>query len=449
MSEPKINLNEWTRKIREEIAYERKFVTEHKLFVAIILWTIFAVIALTVRPPNKKITLLTAAQGTSYYSYGLKYQALLKQKGVDVDIIETNGSAENGRRLLDRNDNADAAFIMSGTIDPVISSDIRSLGKLFYEPLWLFYKSTIKNENIETFTDFTGLVVNIGPLGSGTNLFTEKLLKSIGRYNPDFLNMLSTPKAINELIAGKIDGLITIDEPTTDNMKRLVSIPDIRLASIRRAEAYSDNIDYFDKIVVPMGSLDMVKNFPSQDTPTVSTTTELLIKKDMHPSNQLLLLETAQQVHSNKSTFTKAGEFPNISGSQYIQASDEAKLFFRGDKPFLVEYLPHWMAEGISRIIFYLIPIGILSYPIIKEAWNYTIRRGRFKLEVIYTQLRQIESQARTFTNESERDTLIEKLDFLEDEAIQIRIPKAIYGEYYFLRRHIDYVRSIIYSKQA
>jgi len=447
MSEPRINLNEWTKKIREEISYEKKFITEHKLFAAIILWTIFVVIAFTLRPPNKRITLLTAAEGTSYYHYGLKYRELLKQKGVDVSIIVTNGSAENARRLLDKNDDADAAFVMSGTIDPVQSSKIRSLGKLFYEPLWFFYKSKARDQNIETFTDFTGLVVNIGPLGSGTNLFTEKLLKSVGKYNPDYLDMSSTPEAINALIAGKIYGLITIDEPTTDNLKRLVGIPDIRLASFRRAEAYSDNIDYLNKIIVPMGTLDMARNFPPEDTSTVSTTTELLIKETMHPSNQLLLLETAQQVHANKSTFTKAGEFPSIKGEQYIQASDEAKLFYRGDKPFLVEYLPYWIAEGISRIIFYLIPIGIVSYPIIKEAWNYTVRRGRFKLEVIYTQLRQIESQARKLTHENERSYLNEKLDFLEDEALRIRIPKTIYSEYYFLRRHIDYVRKIINNK--
>lgn len=447
MLKPKQSLGEWITKLRVEISYEAKFFTEHKLFAALILFSILAATAFTLRPPNKKLIFLTGEEGTSYYTYGLKYKQVLQQKGVDVEIIKTKGSVENSRRLLDQNDEADAAFVMSGTIDPADASNIRTLGKLSYEPLWLFYLSTKRNDQIEVFTDLTGFLVNIGPKGSGTNLFSERLLKSVGRYNQRFITTLSTPQAIAQLAEGRINGIMTIDEASTENMKKLISIPNIRLASFKRADAYSDNIDHFDKIIIPMGSLDIAANFPPEDTPTVSTTTELLIKERLHPSHQLLLLETAQQIHSNKSTLTKAGEFPSISGKHAIMPSEEAKLFYRGDKPFLVDYLPYWVAEGISRIIFYLLPIAIVSYPIVREIWNYSIRRGRFKLEVIYTQLRQIEAAARKNINENERKNLGDKLHHLEQETLNLRIPQTIFNEYYLLRKHIDYVRESVELK--
>ena len=447
MKSTRQGLKDWADKLRAELSYEAKFITEHKLIVLLIVWAVLALFMLTVRPPGNKITLLTSAEGTAYYLYGMKYKDILSKSGVDVEIIKTKGSVENARRLADISDAADAAFIQAGTVTPEQASGIRSLGKLFYEPLWLFYRSPKKNEPLETLTDLRGLVVNIGPEGSGTNLLVRKVLQTIGSNNAKQINTDPTPDGISELSSGHLDALMTVDQSDTDNIKKLVNIPGVRLASFRRAAAYSDNIEYLDKIVIPMGALDFVKNFPPEDTPAISTTAELLVKETLHPSHQLLLLEAAQKIHSKGSNFTKAGEFPAIGGGEYIFPSEQAKMFYKGERPYLSRYLPIWIAESINRIIFYLLPLAIIAYPIIKELMNYLVRRGRFKLQVLYLQLRKIESRAREDINEEERSTLAERVGFLEQEALQLRIPKEVYGDYYLLSKNIEYVRDIVNSR--
>jgi uroporphyrinogen-III synthase len=79
----------------------------------------------------------------SFYDVGERYRAALASAGVKVRLVPTAGSAENLALLLDPNSGVSVGLVQGGTIGAQASSKLESLGKLFYEPLWLFHKREV------------------------------------------------------------------------------------------------------------------------------------------------------------------------------------------------------------------------------------------------------------------------------------------------------------------
>src|SRR5512144_2377711 len=115
-------------------------------FIAIALvLMVVAYIALDPNPPNK-VVLATGAEQGAYAEFGKRYAAWLKQHGIQVELRNTQGAAENLALLRDPKSGVDLAFVQGGADgsqprgDDDADDGLVSLGSLFYEPVWLFYR---------------------------------------------------------------------------------------------------------------------------------------------------------------------------------------------------------------------------------------------------------------------------------------------------------------------
>ncbi len=78
--------------------------------------------------------------------FGKRYAALLAQHGIKVELRNTQGAAENLALLRDANSGVDVAFVQGGADATAHgrragpTTGLLSLGSLFYEPVWLFYR---------------------------------------------------------------------------------------------------------------------------------------------------------------------------------------------------------------------------------------------------------------------------------------------------------------------
>ena len=156
-----------------------------------------------------------------------------------------------------------------------------------------------------------------------------------------------------------VDGLESADVQT------LLKDPEIRLANFRRAAAYTRLLPFIEKLEVPMGGFDLVRNFPPQDTQLIATTTNLLIDDRMHPAIQMLFMQAAQEINGKESYFARRGEFPSFKDPT-VPESKVAVRFHQKGPPFLMDYLPFWLAEFIDRMFFLLLPFFAFAYPVIK-----------------------------------------------------------------------------------
>ena len=122
--------------------------------------------------PPKKVTLATGPAQSAYEEFGKRYQQALKRYGIQVVLVPSEGSRSNLRLL--KEGKADGAFVQGGSGDANANEDsgILSLGSLFVEPLWLFYREdaakNVPGGTLTSLTQLKDLRVNIGARGSGS-----------------------------------------------------------------------------------------------------------------------------------------------------------------------------------------------------------------------------------------------------------------------------------------
>ena len=433
--------------IKEELISDIKYIIEHQLFFTFLLLSFAALVYLAKPPPPRHIVMLTGASGMAYSQYAAKYKKYFSENGFDLELVPTNGSAENVKRLNDPNDTAQVGFIQGGTANLETAKNISTLGSLFYEPVWLFYRGPKQREALGRFKEFIGQHINIGAPESGTNALAHELLKLNKIENWSNLLQLPTQEAIEDLNSKKIDGVFLVDTQNSENIRRLIQNNELQLVNFTRSEAYSYAVDHLDKLIIPMGGLDLARNFPSEDTHLIATTAELVVKNNVHPAIQLLLLQAATEIHGGESYFNKRGEFPALKRT-LLPVSEEAKIFYKNGSPYLTKILPFWAAEFLGRMWFYIPPLLILAFPVFTAFWEYRIYRGRRKINAIYYQLKLLEREVVFDFSSANASKLLEKIEGLEYETLNLRLPREVSGEYYLLRKNIDYVRDRIYSQE-
>ena len=92
--------------------------------------------------PPKKLTIATGPAQSAYAEFGQRYAKILQASGIEVELLPTEGSSAN-LDLLHRGQ-ADAGFVQGGTTSALAQDEdaeaLLTLGNLFVEPVWLFYR---------------------------------------------------------------------------------------------------------------------------------------------------------------------------------------------------------------------------------------------------------------------------------------------------------------------
>src|SRR5215470_18515934 len=102
----------------------------------VILLIVFAVVNRLVEPlPPRRITISTGREGGAYYMFAKEYAKLAAKDGFAVEIQTGAGSVETLKRLVAGQ--VMAGFVQGGTAEAGPSEGLRSLGSLYYEPVWL------------------------------------------------------------------------------------------------------------------------------------------------------------------------------------------------------------------------------------------------------------------------------------------------------------------------
>jgi len=190
---------------------------------------VIATIVILRSMPPRMIVMATGSEGGTFYDVGERYCALLASAGVEVRLVHTAGSEENLALLLDPHSGVSVGLIQGGTLGAEASSNkLESLGTVFYEPLWLFHKRGLGNNN--GLVDLRGRRISVGPVGSGTRELSLELLKrnGIDGQNSELLS-LGTNESGEKLLVGEIDALGTLNA---------WEAPIVQKRSTHSAEAY-------------------------------------------------------------------------------------------------------------------------------------------------------------------------------------------------------------------
>jgi TRAP transporter TAXI family solute receptor len=397
-----------------------------------------AIVVLRGLPPST-IVLATGAEGGAYYEFGKRYRAELARANVEVQLRPTAGSLENLALLLDPHSGVSAALVQGGTINTEHSSELESLGTVFYEPLWLFRRREVGGEGIE---GLRSKKIAIGPDRSGTQALSLELLKRHGieRHVSELLPLV-TREAGDRLLAGDIDAAFMVASWDAPDVQRLLADNHIELSGYPQADAYVALYPFLNKVVVPRGVRDLANDQPPTDVVLIAPKANLVVRKDLHPAIELLLLNAAGQIHSGPGIFQRSNEFP-AAEAVGLPLSDEALRFYKSGPPFLHNYLPFWIAELIGKLVILLIPILGVLYPMMRflpVLYDWTMRR---KILRLYGELRFLEEELEALGGKNAAGKMVVRLEQLEQQANRLRVPVAYASMLYMLRHHIDLVRT-------
>ncbi len=420
----------------------KRFLRRHWIalvLAAVVLAIVVTAVLLLRTMPPRSITMATGPEGGAYHEVGKFYRAILARSGVELRLRPTGGALENLALLHNPRSGVDVALLQGGTVGEGDAGGLESLGTLFYEPLWLFYRAPLHPLDIDR---LGGRKVAVGPEGSGSRAVSLDLLKRTGvdREISELLS-LSPQAAEGKLLNGEIDAAMILTSWDSPVVKRLLADPRTELASFQHADAYVALFPYLSKVTVPAGVADLAKNQPTHASVLVAPKASLVVRKDLHAAIQYLLLNAAVQVHSGPGIFQHAGQFPAAEAID-IPLSDEAQQFYKSGRPFLQNYLPFWMAAWVGRILVLLIPVLGIIYPLLRfmpAVYNWAMRR---KIARLYGELRLLEFEMNTPASTSDAGALATRLDQLEQQANRARIPITYASMLYLLRDHIAQVRT-------
>jgi TRAP-type uncharacterized transport system substrate-binding protein len=176
--------------------------------------------------PPSKITIATATGGSTYELLGNRYKAILARSHVDVTVRLTNGAAENLQLLQDGNSGVTAGIVAGGISDAALSPDLRSLGRVNYQPFWVFYRS----EDVwPDLTSLKGKRIAVGPVGSDNQIVAQKLFELSGFNQETKIISLAAQAAVKALAEGRVDAVFIAGDPHAPNIQTLLRHPDIRL----------------------------------------------------------------------------------------------------------------------------------------------------------------------------------------------------------------------------
>ncbi|MGJ7582903.1 TAXI family TRAP transporter solute-binding subunit, partial [Variovorax sp. RHLX14] len=393
--------------------------------------------------------------GSAYAQFGKRYAEALKHSGIEVELKPTSGSTENLQLL--RTGGADVAFVRGGSADPVADEEagLTSLGSLFYEPIWLFYRADSaqkidrKTGTLTTLAQLRGLRVNIDLQGSGLPDIMERLLKA-NRLGPDdlLLSNLEQASAAEALAAGLLDAIVLSSAPQSPQVQRLLRSDDIKLMDFGQADAYSRRFPFLSAVTLPRGVVDLSKDLPPHDVALLAATTSLLSRDETHPALRQLFAQAAQSVHSGAGWFNRARDFPNTRTSE-LPVSPEGDRAINLTPPILQRYLPFWASNLVERMWLVLGGLLVLMLPlsrVVPPLYQFRVRRRVFRW---YARLRDIEANidAKTEVKEAEQKSLLEDLDQLDHVVNKVAVPLSYADELYALRNNIYAVRKRVLAR--
>jgi hypothetical protein len=396
--------------------------------------------------PPRRVSLATGPAQSAYDEFGKRYRKALAANGIEVVLVPSEGSSANLQLL--RDGKVDLGFVQGGSSDRASDEErgIESLGSLFVEPVWLFYREEAAKKvdpagTLGALTQLQGLRLNVGTAGSGVPRLMDKLFEAnrIDTKTIQLSRLEQTPATV-AFLGGDLDAIVFASAPESLMVQMLLQTPGVRLMDFAQSEAYSRRFPFLTPVVLPRGVVDLAADVPARDARLVATTTALLTRSATHPALLQLFTQAARDFHSPAGWFNRAGAFPTTEHSEY-PISREAERTIRGGAPFLQRYLSFWLANLVERmwlalgiILAILLPLSRIVPPL----YEFRIRSRVFRW---YGQLRDIEGRIEVLPEPEAAGELAHELDALEQRVAKVSVPLSYADELYALRNNINLVR--------
>ncbi len=404
-------------------------------------------VSLVVIQPSlpKKIVLLTGPEGGNYHEIGKRYAAELRSRGLETELVVTDGGLDNLQRLVDGAE-ATVAFVPSNlerAVDPPIDVEhLVSLGSVAYEPLWFFFRSDLE---VHSLRDCAVLTLSTGDDDTVVNWMAKQFLAANGIADTvSIVGVGDQPvkETTDALLGGRIQGAFVMGVPVSPAVEKLLHDDRVGLLSFARADAYVALFPGLTKLVAPEGVFDLVRNVPPHDTQLLSATTNLVTRDSLHPAVVPLLLSSAASFYDEGNVFASSATFPSRVGVS-LPLKRAANRYYDQGETGLSRQLPYALARALNHFGFVVLPLCALAFilvkvlPVAMQTWT------KIRLVGLYKRLEAVEKADAAGTDRVE---LVAELRAIDDASSTIFVPRSKLSEYIDFRQFLHDMRDRIAS---
>ena len=417
--------------------------------------------------------IVLSAANPQYAELATRYQADLRRYGVDLEIRKDTEGFATLRALTDNNSGITAGFVKGGLIGSLQGrlatekakgrhadyAQLRSLGRLFYEPIWVFTRGDMP---ISTLRDLERKKIMVGTREGGSRRIATQLLRAneITGENTTFINEELGADAA-ALKNGQADAAILVLAADSDKIQSLLQVEDIRLMNFEReSEAYVNRFPALTKVILRTGSIDFNPLVPSADITLLTTSVGIAVRPTMEPALVSLLTyvimknpKSGFDKNGDPVLFYKPGEFPSPNDPELQMAEDARFVYKSGELPFTLRVLaPVTKRAGVpfsytsyasnhAAKLVLLIPVLAVLLPLTKGIPALYIWIVRRRLLYWYNQLKALERNLDSGGARFDPEALQAEFDRIDQHVRAIRVPSFFSHELYDLRGHIELMR--------
>ena len=279
-------------------------------------------------------------------------------------------------------------------------------------------------------------------------LMIEVLKATDGLDASTQLRDLDSDQAVDALIAGTIDAAIFTSDLNGRLLQRAFATPDLRLMNVTQAEAIAKTIPGLQRVTLWRGLIDLSRDIPNSDIDLLAVRNRLLVRKELHPALQYLLLEAMRKVHSPQGSFNRLGEFPAEQPND-LPLSPTAEAFYRSGPRFWQRYMSFWLASLLSRILFFIIPVIALLIPLINILPRLYRWLNIHRIDHFHRALGNLEREIAQIPDKSKLREYRVQIAKIESAANQLKVARPFEVDLQRLRIHLRMVPEDISRLEA
>jgi len=455
-------------------------------FIGIILAVWLAI--LIIRPgPAGRIVIAAGGADGAYLHLTETWKRELARFGVTLELRDDLQGLDALQSLASDTRQIDASVIKGGLegslqgrlataaereIHDTQVGRIQSLGRLFYEPIWVFYRGP---NLVRSLGEFKGRRIMVGTPASGTRRIAALLLRANGvtAENSTFIEQ-DFPADAKPLTGGNggdgADVAFVALPPEARRVQDLLRAPDILLMDFSaEAEAYTTRFPFLSKLVMYRGSVEFAPDLPSADITLLASAPALVVRKDLHPALMSLLTHTASVNHKpgfdtagEPILFYRAGQFPNGNDPEYEVEPDARAYYKTGELPAILRSvgplntsmgIPFWVTAfaflNTTKILLLAIPILSIAIPlsrVLPMLYTWMIRQRLLRW---YDRLKELEF---TLDHNPSAEQIAEVdagLKRIDRAVARLKLPRHYSDQLYNLRSHIELVAQKLAPRAA
>ncbi|WP_171230351.1 TAXI family TRAP transporter solute-binding subunit [Ruegeria sp. HKCCA4008] len=413
------------------------FILFPLIFVGLLVFLIFGL-----KPPNS-IKLAAGINGGGYWQVGQLYKAELARDGIQVVLVETEGSVENIQRLV--SGEVDAAFVQGGLELPQDES-LQSLGAIFLEPMVVFRgKSSPVGANAGEWGDIR---LAAGSQASGTRAAALALIEAAGLQNVGIdLVDVGGHDAIKALYANEADAALFVAPLDAPYLMDAIFDPEIIFVPMALVDALALKLSGANSVTVPAGSITLDPPRPPEDVKILALRASLIAASDLHPAVTDRLVNAAKNIHSEPNILQSAREYPNTASPPVTLNKIATELINSGPN-FLHGVLPYWIAAQFGSVLLLLLPLLFLV-PFLRIVPSSYVWFQKRRVWRFYQRIAALEEELGKAQTSTEVEEVAKNIEDVDTALANLNLPLAYRQGAYDARLHIDLIRQEIARRRT